>query len=477
MKKLSLFLMIMVAVMLNYGQVYHVGDLYTAPDGSKGIVYYVNTDGSCWVVALNDIPMYMKWGSLVDVPDLPEYGANSTGLYPICIPLQAVADTAGYSNTVAIFNFNSDQQTAAHVVDIQNGWYLPAAGQLCVLLSQMPFIEIPLISAGGSWLDDDQYTSYYWSSTELNYYQAWTVNTSMPDPPPHTFIYSHSSELIPVDKNSYRHVRAVRTIPPPQNYYDTTLTYVWNTGSTEPHFSDVSLQTTDYAVTVSNVYGCTNSASVAVMVIDNEPQIVYDTICQGATYNNYGFSLNAEETDNVGENTLTQTISANGCESEVTLHLTILASDLVEIEEHAEQSFVWNGVTYMEEGTYTQYFNNQYGCDSTVVLTLTLGGNPDPDTTAEVETIPNELYLPNAFTPNEDGRNPVFLPIFRYPEEIEEYRMEIYNRWGVIVFISEEQHFGWDGANGMEGVYVVKVYYKTRGKKPETVTGSVTLIR
>lgn len=473
--------MMMIAVILNYGQVYHIGDLYTAPDGSKGIVYYVNTDGSCWVVALNDIPMYMKWGSTVDVPDLPEYGANSPGSYPICFPLQALADTAGYSNTVAIFNFNSDQQTAAHGVDLQNGWYLPAAGQLCMLLSQMPFIEIPLISAGGSLLDDGQYTSY-WSSTELNYYQAWTVNTSMPDPPPNTFIYSHSAEPTPEQKSSQRRVRPVRTIPPPQNYYDTTLTYLWNAGSSEPHFSDVPLQTTDYSVTVSNVYGCTNSASVAVMVIDNEPQTVYDTICQGATYSNYGFSLSAEETENVGEITFTQTVSANGCESEVTLYLTVLASDLVEIEEHAEQSFVWNGVTYTEEGIYTQYFNNQYGCDSTVVLTLTLDGGvdpgpgPGPDTTAE-DVAEQMLYLPNAFTPNEDGRNPVFLPIFRYPEEIEEYQMEIYNRWGVLVFISEEQRFGWDGANGMEGVYVVKVYYKTRGKKPQTVMGSVTLIR
>lgn len=95
----------------------------------------------------------------------------------------------------------------------------------------------------------------------------------------------------------------------------------------------------------------------------------------------------------------------------------------------------------------------------------------------DYEHCAQEIYLPNAFTPNNDGKNPVFLPIFSYPDEIEEYRMEIYNRWGTLVFRTEEKTFGWDGANAMDGVYVVKVYYKSRGKKPETVTGNVTVIR
>ena len=95
----------------------------------------------------------------------------------------------------------------------------------------------------------------------------------------------------------------------------------------------------------------------------------------------------------------------------------------------------------------------------------------------DYEHCAQELYLPNAFTPGPDALNPVFLPIFSYPDEIEEYRMEIYNRWGGLVFRTEEITFGWDGANAMEGVYAVVVHYKTRGEKPKTVTGSVTVIR
>ena len=95
----------------------------------------------------------------------------------------------------------------------------------------------------------------------------------------------------------------------------------------------------------------------------------------------------------------------------------------------------------------------------------------------DYEHCAQELYLPNAFTPNYDNQNEFFLPTFSYPDEVEEYRMEIYNRWGTLVFRTEEITFGWDGTNAMESVYAVVVHYKTRGEKPKTVTGSVTVVR
>ena len=95
----------------------------------------------------------------------------------------------------------------------------------------------------------------------------------------------------------------------------------------------------------------------------------------------------------------------------------------------------------------------------------------------DYEHCAQELYLPNAFTPNDDGKNPVFLPVFSYPDEIEEYRMEIYNRWGTLVFQTEEKTFGWDGSKAMDGVYAVVVHYKSRGEKAKTVKGNVVVVR
>ena len=376
-KTLFLFLMIMAAVIGASGQVYHVGDLYTGEDGSQGIVYYVESDGSGWVVALDDAPMYLRWGDLSNVPNLPEYGYDSATAN-IYNPLLAVADTAGYSNTMAISNFFNTVQNATLGVDMANGWYLPSAGQLSMLYAQLPLIETPLVNAGGSLLHDGDW-SLYWTSTELNGAQAWTVNFSMPNPQS-GFLYTHSGELIPQDKNTTSRVRAVRSLPPPQNHYDTTLSYLWNTGDTEPYVFVSPEQTTHYSVTVSNAYGCSNSDSVTVTVIGSEPLSFYDTICQGSPYSNYGFTLAEGETANVWDTLFVRFEMISGCESEIILHLTLLPTDTVEVEQStSEQSYVWNGETYTEEGVYTQYFTNRYGCDSTVILTLTFNDGIDPN--------------------------------------------------------------------------------------------------
>ncbi len=67
--------------------------------------------------------------------------------------------------------------------------------------------------------------------------------------------------------------------------------------------------------------------------------------------------------------------------------------------------------------------------------------------------------------------------MFNYPEEIETYSIEIYNRWGGLVFRTEELSFGWDGTNAPEGVYSCVVHYKQFGDKEKTAKGCVTLLR
>ena len=475
MKRHVLYFLLQFAAIICFGQTYHIGDLYTAEDGSQGIVFFLTADGGGWAVALHDAPSdhgYVWTGVGGDIPELTNYDLPSQ---------TTLADTSGYANTLAIRNYSGAGDYAANAVDFDHGWYLPSLAQLCLIYAQLPFIQAALTAAGGTPLQTEHSSTYYswqdiyWSSTESSGSQAWLLPFTE-DAGPAVAWSQYTGTPMQVLKSERAMVRAVRSFPPPQNTYDTTLSYLWNTGFTEPHFSDVPLQTTNYTVTVSNAYGCTNSASVEVMVLDNEPQTYYDTICQGATYNSYGFSLTAEETGNLLDTTLFRIAGVAGCESEITVYLTLLPPDVVEIEEHGGQSFVWNGVTYTEDGTYTQYFNNIHGCDSTVILTLTLDGI-EPDTTTVEETEPNMLYLPNAFTPNEDALNPVFLPIFTYPDEIEEYRMEIYNRWGTLVFRTEEKTFGWDGANAIDGVYAVVVHYKSRGEKEKTVKGSVTVVR
>ncbi len=90
-----------------------------------------------------------------------------------------------------------------------------------------------------------------------------------------------------------------------------------------------------------------------------------------------------------------------------------------------------------------------------------------------------ELYTPNAFTPNGDGKNDRFFP---FPVGIEKLNyFRVLNRWGQVVFSTTTLHDGWDGRfKGIEqnsGAYVWMAEGITTDGQKITKKGSVTLIR
>ncbi|MBI2721788.1 MAG: gliding motility-associated C-terminal domain-containing protein [Bacteroidetes bacterium] len=93
-------------------------------------------------------------------------------------------------------------------------------------------------------------------------------------------------------------------------------------------------------------------------------------------------------------------------------------------------------------------------------------------------TIDFGVYIPNAFTPNDDGLNDVFLV---YGYSISDVNMEIYDRWGEKLFTSGDQKIGWNGIYKgtlcKNDVYVYKVKYKGLDGKFHAKTGHVTLTR
>jgi gliding motility-associated-like protein len=90
------------------------------------------------------------------------------------------------------------------------------------------------------------------------------------------------------------------------------------------------------------------------------------------------------------------------------------------------------------------------------------------------ETCPDFMFIPNAFTPNGDGLNDVFLPRTR---NLVSYNMSIVNRWGEILFITQNPQQGWDGKNAQADVYVVIINYKVDGKEQQMVKQNVSLLR
>ncbi len=88
------------------------------------------------------------------------------------------------------------------------------------------------------------------------------------------------------------------------------------------------------------------------------------------------------------------------------------------------------------------------------------------------------IWFPNAFTPNSDGLNDTFHPI---GNGIEKFSMQIFNRWGTMVFETSSQETGWDGTyNGSlcpEETYVFKASFEIIGGEVKQVTGTITLQR
>lgn len=358
-------------------QSYQIGDLYTSPDGSQGVVYYVYSDGSGgWIVALNDASASCTWGTNVDVPNLTNVSQSPS--YWQHYYLELLNDTAGFTNTQKINHYlSSSTNIAANVVDTIHGWFLPSAAQLSVLYSQLPFISASMMNYGGTVLS----YGMYWSSTECDESNAWAVDFGS--------TYS-SGQFECYAKTSSCYVRPVRCFNTTTTVvYDTTLAYLWNTGSTQPYINVSPYQTITYAVTATSDYGCSNSAEQTIIVGGGSPQTLYDTICQGTDYEKNGFVFSSIETDTLGIHTQTRTLTTNNCTSTVTLELMVQPADTTFLTHTACENYNWNGVTYYESGTYTQYFNNRVGCDSVVTLTLTL--DMPSDSTLNVTVLENDL--------------------------------------------------------------------------------------
>jgi gliding motility-associated-like protein len=91
----------------------------------------------------------------------------------------------------------------------------------------------------------------------------------------------------------------------------------------------------------------------------------------------------------------------------------------------------------------------------------------------------SEILLPSAFSPNNDGSNDLFRAL---NNNIETYQLEVYNRWGELVFAASNPKDAWDGSYKGEpqelGVYIWQARFRLRGsRQTQLASGNVTLIR
>ncbi len=116
-------------------------------------------------------------------------------------------------------------------------------------------------------------------------------------------------------------------------------------------------------------------------------------------------------------------------------------------------------------GCYTIEAENQFGCKVRDVVCIEV-------------TTEYGLYIPNAFTPNGDGNNEMFLV---QGWGLLSVNLEIFDQWGTLLFSSNDQAKGWDGVykgvNVKNDVYVYKATVKVLSGKVITKTGHISVLR
>ncbi|MEO8148856.1 MAG: PKD domain-containing protein [Bacteroidia bacterium] len=123
--------------------------------------------------------------------------------------------------------------------------------------------------------------------------------------------------------------------------------------------------------------------------------------------------------------------------------------------------------TYAQPGIYNIYqiVTNQYDCKDTLYKIIEV-----KDGTA--------IYIPNSFTPNDDGSNDRFAPIGYH---VKDFLIYIFNRWGEEVFKSSNLNQPWDGTykgtHAQEGVYVYLLKVQDVEGKTKLYKGTVSLVR
>src|SRR5690606_17946782 len=111
-------------------------------------------------------------------------------------------------------------------------------------------------------------------------------------------------------------------------------------------------------------------------------------------------------------------------------------------------------------GTYSITKVNNFGCVESDTFMLNRYCGP-------------KLFIPNAFSPNGDGLNDEFLP---FNENLISFNMQIYNRWGEMIYNNSNSNRGWNGLfQGklcQQGVYMYVISYtiEEEGRMIEGVT-------
>ncbi|MBP6686206.1 MAG: gliding motility-associated C-terminal domain-containing protein, partial [Lacibacter sp.] len=232
-------------------------------------------------------------------------------------------------------------------------------------------------------------------------------------------------------------------------------------------------QTGIYIDTLVAANGCDSIRTLNLTVLPRSTSTLVETICQGQSFLGY-------TTAGIHIDTL---VAANGCDSIRTLILNVdtqpfpnlgpnkelCVGDTLQLYPGLYASYLWQ-----DNSTNDRFVANQSGTYS-VTVTNACGTASDNITIRSVDCV---ILFPNAFTPNGDGRNDYFKILNAF--NLTEYSLIIYNRWGQLVYSTNDFTQGWNGnLKGKPQDPGTFVYYSSYKKDsiPVTTKGTFILIR
>lgn len=373
-------------------------------------------------------------------------------------------------------------------------------------------------------------TTYTVNATDVNGCPAAPVSLTIVVNPPLAVVANGAAAICPGASTT---INAIASLGNGSGY-----TYSWSpaAGLNDPSLASPSASpaaTTTYTVTAND--GCSPSitATVTVTVLPlPSPAFTSDvtsgcaplcvnfadnsTITSGAVS---GWAWNfGDGTTAIGDSvshcyanagsyavTITDT-SAAGCVSTVTInnYITVFPDPIAQATAPVSTSIIAPNVPYTDQsiGATQWYWNfndpfatgsdtssnlqnpvHTYGDVGTYIADLTVtSANGCTSTTQVTIVIDPEFtfYIPNAFTPNDDGINDEF---YGKGDFFTDYEMSIFDRWGNLIFFTDDINNHWKGtANhgkeiAQQDVYVYVIKLKDNKEKKHKYIGSVTLVK
>ncbi len=308
--------------------------------------------------------------------------------------------------------------------------------------------------------------------------------------------------------------------------------YTWNPASSNSNSLSVTpASSTNYTVTVTDASGCIIIPSAIVISVNASPNVAFSsdvirgcnplmvnftdnsTVAGGDSvaywywdFGNGVGSINKNPTvvfKNSGIYTISLVAtSSNGCTMTGTINdmITVFQKPVADFTASPFETTITSPeITFTDESTsadlWMWYFgdglsstfsnekNPRYNYTNTGVFTVTLVVRNDVGCLDSIRKniiidADFEFYIPTSFTPNNDGLNDVFSPA---GYNILEYQMDIYNRWGELIYSTNDLTKGWDGKvnglNALTDIYIYRINIKDGYSDAHEYTGKVTLIR